>query len=165
MNLQGVTVQPPKVKTLVIPRDGVDLVFQAQYVDNYDKFDELAKRPIPMKMRLADGTEKIDMEDKDYIKEVTDWSEMRSNWMFMQALSVTEGLEYDILDENDPKSWLRFDEEFKNAGFSLPVIERIKMLCFEASGLNQALIDEATERFLAGQAQESKAETSPDSES
>jgi len=164
MKFQGIQINPPEPKVLVIPHNGIDVVFQAQHVDDYSAFDELVPKPIPVKVRSADGTEKIDFDDKAYQKEVDDWSNKRSNWMFIKSLEVSKGIEWDIIDMKKPDTWLKFDQELSNAGFNGPVIERVKMLCFQACGLDQSMIDEATERFLAGRAQESNSETSQDSE-
>lgn len=163
MKMLGIKVEPPEPKVLVIPHNGVELVFQAQHVDNYGEFDELVPKVIPVKIRKADGSEGVDLNDKGYMKEVDEWSKKRSNWMFLKSLSATECLEWDIVDLKDPDTWCKFDEELKACGFAGPVIERIKMLVFDACGLDQKMIDEATERFLAGRAQESTGGSSQNS--
>lgn len=157
MKIKGVEVKPPKPQVLVIPRDGNDLVFTAQYVESYEEFDKLVPRPDPVKIKRADGFEDIDLSDKTYQEELDRWSQMRINWLYIKSLEPT-GIEYDLIRMTEPETWLRFDEEFKIAGFSEQCIEKIKLTCYEVCGVSQTKIDEATERFLAGQAQESKDE-------
>ncbi len=164
MKFLGIKIEKPEPLPLVIPHNGTEIVFLAQLVDNYDEFDRLVKRPKPPKKLLAGGKEESDFKDEDYLKAVNDWSDKRSIWMFIESLSVTEDIEWELVDRQDPNTWLKFDEELKSAGFSSPVIERIKMLCFKACGLDQKMIDEATERFLAGRALAYSNETSQDSE-
>lgn len=164
MKFQGIKIEKPEPKVLVIPHNGVEVIFMAVYVDNYDEFDALVPKPVPVKKRLASGKIETDYEDEGYKKEVNIWSNKRSNWMFLKSLSVSEDITWDKVDLEKPDTYDKFETELLEAGFNGPVIERIKMLCFEACGLDQSLIDEATERFLAGRAQESSNETSPSSE-
>lgn len=164
MKLNGISVEPPEPKTIVIPHGDQEVVFKAQLVDDFTEFDELCPRPTPPVIRDKEGNERRDISDKDYLQRLNDYSEKRSNWMFLKSLLATEGLEFDIVDMSDPETWNSFDDEFKAAGFSEYQIERIKLLAFQANGMDQKLIDEATERFLAGRAQESKNETSQNTE-
>ena len=164
MKFQGITLDKPKPEVLVVPHNGVEVVFKAECVTDYSEFDKLCPTPVPPKKLLAGGKEEVDTKDKDYLKEVDDWSDRRSNWMFLKSLQASDHVEWDIVDMQDPSTWNKFDEEFISAGFVGPIIERIKMLVFKACGLDQSMIDEATERFLVGQAQESSNETSQDSE-
>jgi len=164
MKFQGIKIEKPKPLALVVPHDGHEIVFQAELVDNYDEFDELVERPKPPKIMKAGGKEEVDFQDKDYLAAVNEWSDKRSNWMFIKSLSATKELEWEVVDPKDPNTWNKLDEELKSSGFSGPVIERIKMLVFKACGLDQGMIDEATERFLAGRAQESSNESSQNSE-
>jgi hypothetical protein len=158
MKIKGITIEPPKPKVLVIPQNGKDLVFTAQYVDNYHEFDKLCPTPTPVKIRKADGTESVDSKDAGYLRELDEWSRKRTNWLFLKSLEATEGLEWDMIDMTDSNTWLLLDEELNKSGLSQLIQQRLKMLVFEANGLDQSKIDEATERFLAGQAQESKSE-------
>ncbi len=164
MKFQGLQLLPPEPKVLVVPHNGVDVVFKAQCVTDYAEFDALVPTPVPVKMRMADGSEKVDTEDKDFRKECDDYARLRSDWMFVKSLQASEGLEWSRVHPQKPETWRLIVEELQETGFTLPVIERIKMLCFVASGLDQTLIDEATERFLAGRDQESDDEISQTSD-
>jgi hypothetical protein len=164
MKVNGITVKPPEAKVIVIPHNNQDLVFKAQYVDNYDEFDEICPRPTPYKIKGASGSETTDLKDPEYLSELHTWASRRTKWMFIKSLEATDRLEWSYVDPKDPETWDKFDKEFQDVGFSEPIIESIKMLCIDACGLSQSRIDEATERFLAGQARESESATTPSSE-
>lgn len=162
MKLNGRTLVP-NVEVVVIPRQSGDLVFKAAAVLDYDEHDKLNPQPEPPIRLLPGGVRQQNIEDPKYIKAVDDWATNKFHWMFLKSLSATEGLEWETVKMDQPKTWQNYKAEMSKAGITPGEVARIEMLVTDACGLNQQKIDEATKRFLAGQAQAQSGEHSPSS--
>ena len=149
---------PPKERVLVIPRGDDEFVFRVKMVEDFSKFDKICPRPQPKTALIPGGGQKQFLNDPAYIKALDEWSLKRANWMFIESLSATEGLEYSLVDIEDPETYVKFDDELANSGFSIMETTKLLTLIQEVNGLTQDKIDEAINRFLAGQqAQEDNA--------
>lgn len=163
MKINGKKLDGPNIEVVVIPRQSGDLVFRAQAVLDYTDCDKLNPMPQPPKALLPGGRVQENVEDPKYKKAVDDWAVRKFYWMFIKSLEATEGLEWETVDLSKPETWENYKTEMKTAGLSPGEIGRIEMCVTDACGLNQSKIDEATKRFLAGQAQVAAAQSSPDS--
>lgn len=161
MKYKGKKLDGPPVEVVVIPRQTEELVFKAQAVLNYDDFEKLAPVPTPPKVVRPGGIESYDTEDKKYNESMDDWASLKFHWMILKSLQATEELEWETVNMSDPSTWDKYESEMAEAGLSPAEIDRIKAAVIDACGLNQAKIDEATKRFLAGQAAAHAAASSP----
>ena len=164
MKLNGKKLDGPSIEVVVIPRQSGDLVFRAKAVLDYEECDRLNPMPKPPKRLMAGGGVQENTEDPKYKESLTAWANNKFYWMLLIALSATEGLEFETVKMDDPSTWKNYRKEMQDAGISPGEIGRIEMIVTDACGLNQAKIDEATKRFLAGQAQVPAAPSSPSSE-
>lgn len=164
MKLQGKKLDGPNIEIVVIPRQSGDLVFKAQAVLDYADCDKLNPMPQPPKALLPGGRVQENVEDPTYQKKVDEWATRKFYWMFLKSLEATDGLEWESVKMNKPETWSLYKTEMQEAGFAPGEIARIEMCVTDACGLNQQKIDEATKRFLAGQAQAPGDESSPSSE-
>jgi hypothetical protein len=80
-------------------------------------------------------------------------------------LSATPGLEWELVDLENPDTWERYQEELQQCNFSDIEMTRIIEGVMTANGLNQAVLEEAEKRFLAGQALVQDSQSSPNTES
>ena len=149
MKLKGRTIKGPNVEYIVIPREDGDLVFKAQAVLDTKPFDEAYPAPKPPTIVKPSGPEP-DFKDQGYLGLVEKRNSARYGWIFMQSLSVTEGLEWGILKADDPSTWSRWEEELREAGFSNPEINIMMDGVSAANGLNQEKLEQARKRFFAG---------------
>ena len=153
MKIHGKTYDEPRVETVVIPRNGGDIIFKAKAILDYEPFEALCPGPMaPMVMRKG-GEQFRDVEDAKFKTKVNEWAHNRTNWMIIESLKATDGLEWETVDPKNPTTWDNYIVELTKANFSNAEINRIVECVIDANGLNQKRIDEATERFLAGQAQ------------
>ena len=164
MKINGKKLDGPNIEVVVIPRQSGDLVFKAQAVLDYAECDKLNPRPHAPKKMLPGGVVQENVEDPRYQKALDEWATNKFYWMFIKSLQATEGLEWELVKLDDPKTWKEYKTEMQKAGLSPGEIARIEMCVTDACGLNQAKIDEATKRFLAGQAQAPVSESGPSSE-
>jgi len=164
VKIHGKKLDGPSIEVVVIPRQSGDLVFKAKAVLDYSECDRLNPMPQPPKRLMAGGEVQENTEDPKYKKRVEEWAVAKFHWMVTKSLSATEGLEWETVESTKPETWKNYKQEMQEAGLSPGEIARIEMCVTDACGLNQAKIDEATKRFLAGQAQAPAAQSSPSSE-
>lgn len=156
MKIAGIEPTPPKPLTIVIPLDRDQrLVFKCKAVLDYTEFEELVPRPKPEVRNYGpkDGGIKVITDDPGYLASLTEWSAMKTQWTILQSLSATDGLEWDSVDYEKPETWGNYEKELKEIGLSDYFIDSICGTAIEACGLSQQAIDEATESFLATQAE------------
>jgi hypothetical protein len=152
--LHGKKLDGPKEEVVVIPRQDGDLVFKARAVLDFTDFDKLCPTPEPPEVIKPGGIKAADPEDADYLAKLDEWGTQKSNWMILKSLAATEGLEWETVNMSDPKTWANYQQEMQDSGLSMGEVSRIVSIIMDACGLNQQKIDEATKRFLAGQAKE-----------
>lgn len=137
------------IEVLVIPRQDGDIVFQAQPVTDYTEFMAICPEPKAPNIKGRDGIDRPDFEDADYKAANDRHSRMRMDWMILKSLSVTEGLEWDIVKMNEPETWSSYVKELEASGLTTADVTRLINLVISANGLDQKKIDEATKAFLA----------------
>ena len=152
MLYKGAKRAGPRIETLVFPRRDGEIVFNAACVTDYAKFDSLCPAPKPP-MLIKPGKEAIpDYADASFKDAQNVWGARKLHWMVLESLKASQDVAWETVDENNPETWGNYQTELKESGFSDPEIMRIVNLVIDACGLDQSKIDEATERFLAGQA-------------
>lgn len=136
---------------VVIPRHGSDsIVFMAEAVLDLDVYDEKFPPPKPPTRYYPGGTSGPAYDDKVYLTKMDEWTTAKTNWMYLQSLKSTEGLEWETVDPNDPSTFKNWIDELKAAYFTMAEITRIITGIHEACGLSQDRIEEAQDAFFAG---------------
>jgi hypothetical protein len=141
------------VEHIVIPREGGDIVFTARAVTDADLFDKMVPPPTPPTITRPGGVSTPNFEDADYKTKLKKRERLQSSWMIIKSLEATEGLEWSIIKPEDPETWEHLTEEFKVSGLSEMEVARILSGVMTANSLNEAKLEEARKRFLAGRAQ------------
>jgi hypothetical protein len=164
MKYAGIKLEGRKPDVVVIPRAECDVVIKAAAVPDYEKFEKLCPAPNPPEVIKKGGEISHDIEDPEYKKRLTDWADKKTDWLIIESLRATEELEWDTVDYGKPETWSNWKQELKDSGFVDAEIARIIHTVWDACGLNQAKIDEATKSFLAGQREVSGSKSSRISE-
>lgn len=152
MKIKGNKVAASNIFTIVIPKADKDYVFQVGPA-NMEDFDKLCPEPeAPKKNKPGVGSYE-DVNDKDYIKARQEWGLKRVNFMMIQGLMYTEGLEFEEVNLSDSDTWTNYQKELLDCGFTDLEISKILNKVAQSNGLNNEIIDKATEDFLAGQRQ------------
>ena len=141
----------PIVEVLVIPRQDGDIVFKAQPVTDYTDFNALCPEPKPPMIKHRDNVDRPDFDDPVYKAALDDFATKRTNWLILQSLRATDGLEWETVNYNDPSTWDGYKTELEKSGLNTADTSRIMTLVISANGLDQKKIDEATKAFLASQ--------------
>jgi hypothetical protein len=152
MKINGQVITKPEDEVVVIPRRSGDLVFKARAVD-FSDFMKLCPAPQAPTMIVKGGGKSLNVEDKEYKKALSVWATQRTNWMIIKSLQATEGFEWETVKMDEPSTWGNFQQELEDSGLTALEINAVVQIVLDACGLNQKKIDEATKRFLAGQAQ------------
>ena len=152
MKLHGQKIEGPNNVTIVIPRgDDNQIVFTAQAVLSYAKFDEACPAPNPRMKTLPGGGKMPLTEEPDFIKKLEEYGSLRMTWMVLQSLSATDGLEWETVQPDDPTTWANYETELREAGLSDIEVGRLIRGVMQANALDEEMIAAARERFLASQ--------------
>ena len=141
---------------IVIPQSEAPngrLVFQAEAVLDMQPFHEMVPLPKPKMRLLAGGKTEVDPDDKFYAAATKQYGERRFDYIIINSLKNTEGLEWDKVKYTDPSTWGLYEEEFKAAGLNPTEIQIIIHGILVANSLNDAKLQEARDSFLASLAE------------
>lgn len=150
MKIGGVAVTPPADSLLVIPRESGPLVFRARALPDMDEFDALCPLPQPPGALTKDGWVP-NPKDPTYRTILENHGKKRLAFLVIRSLEPSN-IEWDTVDPNNPKTWLNWDTDLKNAGLIQNERNRVLDLAVEANVLSESKIKEARDSFLLGQA-------------
>lgn len=151
MKLNGKKIETA-IEIVVIPRSTGDLVFKAKAISAYDDFNKLCPTPVPPTIKRPGQPESQDTTDPAFKKAMDLWASAHTNWMIIESLKATEGLEWETVIPNDPGTWGNFQNELESSGLAQNEIIRIVNIVLDANGLNDKKIEAATKAFLASTA-------------
>jgi hypothetical protein len=151
MKINGKQITGPQTEVVVIPRGTEEHVIRAQAVLDFTPLDKLNPMPQPPSKLLPGGETQLIVTDPKYQERLSEWAQQKTDWMIIQSLSATEGLTWDSVKEDDPKTWANYRKELE-ATFAPAEMNKILEAVMTACGLNQSKIEEATKRFLASRA-------------
>jgi len=151
MKINGKDIKGPQLEVVVIPRGEEEIVIKAKAVMDYSEHDKINPQPLPPSKLLPGGETQQLVEDPGYLTKISEWAQQKTDWMIIKSLSATEGLTWDTVKMDDPKTWSNYRKEL-DATFTPAELGKVLEVVMSACGLNQSKIEEATKRFLAGQA-------------
>lgn len=151
MKLQGQKIQGPNYEIVVIPHQGRDLVFKAEAVLDYKRFEALVRRPTPPKVRKKGNQIEENYEDKYFIGELKQYGDKKWNYTIIESLKATKDLEWEKVKYDEPSTWHLWEEELAESGFSDKQMQLILTAVLTANCLNEEKIEAARQRFLASQ--------------
>lgn len=164
MKIKGKTFTEAPKKDIVILRGDEEVLFSIQAILNYDEFQELCPVPKPPVRQKAGGEITPVFDDPKYNKELTEWADRRSNWMFIKGLQATPDLEWESVILSEPDTWGNWKKEFADAGFTDAQTAYLFRSMIDLNGLDSTKIEKATKDFLATRELRQKALSSLDSE-
>jgi len=148
MKLGGRKLSNNNLEIVVIPRNDGDLVFKFRPVLSTESFDKLVKLPdIPI-ITDAQGTRSLP-DDPEYRKNVLAYINLKSQWMFLDSISATEGLEWETVDIGNSKTWALYTDELREAGLTEIEAQMLSRAFEKVNSLNESHLEEARNRFLA----------------
>lgn len=134
---------------LVLPRGDREIVFRAKGLPDMAEFEALCPNPKPPGKFTKDGWIP-NLNDPTYQQILGEWAKKRLGYMVVKSLARSE-IEWDLVKENDPRTWARWEEDLKNGGLTQVECNRVLALVLEANALDDAKLQRAREVFLRGQ--------------
>jgi hypothetical protein len=153
MKINGASFTGPNTALVVLIRNGEPVAFKAQAVLDYALFDTLVPQPKPKTIvRPGTGPEML-FNDPGYLQQFQNYGQIKTNYVIVQSLKATPGLEWETIKDDQPETWGNFRKELEAAFFTSTEINRIIACVWEANGIDEDKLDEARKRFLASQDQ------------
>ncbi len=160
MKISGqIITQQVNSDILVLPRGEDVIVIKAQAISNYDEFEKLCPVPEAPGKLTRDGFIP-NLEDETYKGKVERHGVQRVGWMVINSLLE---IDWDKVDKANPKTWPKWEDDMKDAGFSSVERNLILGLVLEVNSLDERKLKSARESFIRGQEQaanESDSQTS-----
>jgi len=151
MKLNGVKIEGPNEEVIIVPRKNGDLIFVARAVIDYKEFDKICSLPNPPEILKPGGIRIRNSEDPEFLEALDKWATLKTHWQMLKSLSATPGLEWETVEMSNIDTWGNYTNELISSGFSPAEIALLVNGVMIACGLSQQRIEEARERFLAGQ--------------
>lgn len=150
MKMNGIPVTQMNAVTVVINRGQNEnpLVADCKPVVSYDAFNKICVIPTPPEKILKGGAREPDFNHPTYLKKVTEYSEKRVFFLFLE--SVKDSIEWETVKLEDSDTWKNCETEMKEAGLTDKEVEQIFDAVFEANAMNEDKLNQARKAFLAG---------------
>lgn len=156
MKIRGREISGPNRVTLVLPReDGEDIPIIAQAILDMDEVDRFLLQPKPPAVQKPGGVVEYNWKDKGYVEQLAQYNIKKMAWIVLKSLEPSE-IEWESVDLENPSTWLTYQKEMRDAGFSEIEVNRICNICMQANALDEAKLEAARQSFLHGQAAEEK---------
>jgi hypothetical protein len=156
MKIGGVEVNGPSEEILVLTRmDSEDIVIKAVAVPDMDEFNKLCPEPKPRGIRTKKEGYKLDYDDPNYKKQKDHYNELHTAYIVLKSLEPSE-IEWSRVKMDQPSTWLEWQKELKETGFSIFEVNRIVMTVMSANALDEGKLEKAREVFLLGRSQPEK---------
>jgi hypothetical protein len=147
---------------LVLPRGNKTIVIRARAIPDMDHFNEVCPAPKPPGGLTKDGFVP-NLKDDTYTKRLEQHNLQRIGYMVVKSIEPSK-IEWERVSLDNPKTWLEWEEELKESGFTTMEQNLILGLVMEVNNLNEAKLNEARASFLRGQEQEQSDSASQSSE-
>jgi hypothetical protein len=148
MKIKGVELKGLNKDFIVFQRNGDDVVITAQAVPDYKEFDKRVETPVPPKITKPGGLAELNFSDPKYNQAVSEYAELRTNFIIVYSLRATEGLEWDTVDYDKPNTWKNWRKDLLNADFTETDLLHIMKLVVKVNSLTDAMMDAARQDFL-----------------
>jgi hypothetical protein len=161
MKIRGREISGPNRVTLVLPReDAEDIPIVAQAILDMDEMDKYLVQPKAPAVQKPGGIVEYNFRDRGYIDQLAQYNIKKMAWIILKSLEPSE-IDWDTVDMENPGTWLNYQKELREAGFSEIEVNRICNICMQANALDEAKLEAARQSFLHGQAEAEKSTSGP----
>jgi len=149
MKIGGRIVDGPHEEILILPRGDENLVIRAKAIIDLDEFDKICPEPKPPGKLTKDGWIP-NKDDATYRQMMAMQLDKRVAYMVIRSLEPSN-IEWDSVKIEDPRTWLNYIKDFRDAGLATVEINRIVQCVMIANALDESKLEEARKVFLLGQ--------------
>ncbi len=151
MKIAGKKIEGRNVEVIILPRPlGTDIILKAEAVLSMDSFYRLVQEPKPPSRIMPGGATVAAVNDPNFKLQLGDYQNKRLAFLILESLKATPDLEWETVNAEDPNTWMNWEKELLDSGFSAIEVGRIRTGVFNANCLNESLIEEARASFLRG---------------
>ncbi len=152
MKIAGQTIQGQKPIDLPFARRNEDgseyfISFKITPVTSLLAFETKFPLPSPPLKKDSDGPDYYNDKDPEYIKQIQKYSDLKLNWIILEALKSSD-ITWDTVTDC-PTTWSKWRKETQDSGFSWDEIVKIENTCIELAGLVSTNMEQVRKRFLA----------------
>jgi len=152
MKIAGRLFDKPKETILVLPRQDEDLVLRFVGVTDDKEFDLIYPEPqAQSSYNVKLGQTVRNVFDPAYKAKMQEYYRAHNAWVFLKSIAPSN-IEWDTVKLDQPETWSNWQEDLKNAGFTINERNVIWQAFQECNALTDAMLQEARMRFLASQA-------------
>lgn len=148
MKYRGKVLGERNSDVLVLLRGSERIVFKAQAVESEESFHNLVSMPEPPEILRPGGVKEKNVSDSKYKEALASYVEQKTSWLVINSLKVTEELEWEKVDFNKPSTWVEWQSELREAGFTEIECSRIVQLVSQVNSLDDDMLDQARQDFL-----------------
>jgi len=148
MKISNFTPETTQERTFNIV--GKDLTFKAKVITDFKAFEELCPTPLAPIRVTRDNVKTRNVKDPKFLEKLEAHGSARMVYMIMESLSVTEGIEWTLLDPADVETMTEANlmQEFGDAGIPEMIANKIIRLATDTNGLTDTLLKDRRETFL-----------------
>lgn len=148
-------------EVLVLPRRKTQIVITARAIPNMTDFEKRVPLPKPKK-NFHKGKGWIeDLEDTVYVNDMEKYTKIRVAYFVVDSL---QDVEWEKVDIEKPATWVNWEDDLKEAGFTQHECNLVLQLCFQVNQLDETKLEQARSLFVLGQEQEIERSSSQNSE-
>lgn len=163
IKIAGQSVEPGLPEDLIIlrPDSKSEIVIRARAFADFDEFHALCPIPEPPGRQERGRGWVPNLDDKTYKQRMHQHGLQRVGWMALQSLYE---IQFETVQSDNPKSWVNWEKELKDSGFTQVECNLMLALVLDVNGLNEAKMSLARDSFLRGQGADQNASSSQTSE-
>jgi hypothetical protein len=151
VKIKGKKIPPPSPVKIILFREDGPIVLTAQAILDTSEFDKLCPLPKAPLIMVPGKPNQTDQNDPEYKETLFQHIKKRQAWEIITSLGATEGLEWEIVNPQDPETWLKYEEDLKGC-FTEEEIGRILLGTMEANNPTERTQKDAFNSFSPTQA-------------
>lgn len=149
MKYKGKKLEGLNTDVLVLMKGEERIVFKASAVANYKEFQELCSVPEPPIKILPGGIRENNTSDPAFKAKLNEYAQKKTDYTVVKSLQASDDIEWDNVDIEKPETWKNWRTELEEASFTEVEVLRILQLCTRVNALDDDLLQQARESFLA----------------
>jgi len=149
MKYKGKKLEGRNTDFIVFNKDGIKVQIKAEAVPDFKEFNKLCPLPEPPVKFRPGGKKEVNIKDPEYLKAIDDYALKKTNYTICKSLMINEDIEWEYIDIQNPETYSKWETEFTESGFTEVETTRILGLCIQVNNLDDGLMDQAKEDFLA----------------
>lgn len=153
MKIKGKAIAAPPARTVRFPREnGEHIEFKLVPITSEKEFDRICPEPEATRVVKKGEEPYIDYNDPKYKERLEAHGQRRLDWMFIESIKTTEGIEFEKVKLDDPSTWHLLKEELEESGLSRAEVMYLLNKIAECNIVTDEYLKDAENRFFRKEA-------------